>query len=165
MVYSARYYAYSRRRICYLSVFSEFYCIANLLSPSTLIVSFLSRLSFSRWRRRRTSRGRMSKLCTNHNPAQQSSDQRCHQSAGRMAQLATRNKRFIAKLRSLSCRFLRVQSSRRIDRQNRKQWSCLPLPLPLCGIQCSRQQTSGSWVHPLWIGVAVEKLCTCKMWA
>ena len=38
--------------------------------------------------------------------------------------------------KSLSCRFLRAQSTWRLKRKNRKQWSCLLLPHPFFSMQC-----------------------------
>ena len=71
-------------------------------------------------------------------------------------------KGFISTQRSHSCLFLRAQSTWRLERKNRKQWSCLPLPLPFWSIQCSRQRASGSWMHSLGVGVAGENLSTDK---
>ena len=48
------------------------------------------------------------------------------------------SKDFTSAQGSHSCRFLRAQSTWRIERNNRKQWSCLSLPLPFFSIQCSR---------------------------
>ena len=73
------------------------------------------------------------------------------------------SKDFIITVRSVNCRFLRAQSTWRIEHKNGKQWSCLPLSVPFCNIQCSRQWASGSWVHPLGVGLAGGKLCTGKM--
>ena len=35
-------------------------------------------------------------------------------------------------VRSLSCWFLQALSTWRLESTNRKQWSCVPLPLPFC---------------------------------
>ena len=47
------------------------------------------------------------------------------------------SKDFMSTVRSVSCRFLRAQSTWRLERKNRKQWSCLPF----CSVPRSGQQT------------------------